>query len=100
MAEVDSKLAASLKQSKINPMSFVFVAKGNEGKLILDKKKISNKVADDAKKNCGGGHIVRGRCKHMRRGTSPTPKPPGSARSAMTSRTSWRASPSSTGRCR
>ncbi len=60
---VDAALVANIKQIKTTPMSFVFVAKGNEGKLILDKKKISNKVADDAKKNCGGGNIVRGRCK-------------------------------------
>ena len=62
MPQVDAKLAASLKQAKIGPMSFVFVAKGNEGKLLVDKKKISPKDAADAKKECGGGMIFRGRC--------------------------------------
>lgn len=60
---VDAKLVANLKQVKSTPMSFVFVAKGNEGMLLLDKKKISNKDADEAKKSCGGGQIIRGRCR-------------------------------------
>jgi hypothetical protein len=63
MADIDSKLAASLKQAKTNPMFFVFVAKGNEGKLLVDKKKISPKDAGDAKKECGGGIIYKGRCR-------------------------------------
>ena len=63
MADVDSKLAASLKLAKNNPMFFVFVAQGNEGKLLLDKKKISPKDAVEAKKECGGGTIYKGRCK-------------------------------------
>jgi hypothetical protein len=63
MAEVDAKLAASLKQAKTNTMSFVFVAKGNEGKLLVDKKKISPKDAAEAKKECGGGTIYKGRCR-------------------------------------
>lgn len=62
MADVDSKLAASLRQAKANPMFFVFVAKGTEGKLLLDKKKISPKDASDAKKALGGGTIFKGRC--------------------------------------
>src|SRR5262249_30784021 len=62
MAEVDSKLVAALKQAKTTPMFFVFVAKGNEGKLLVDKKKISPKDAADAKKACGGGTIYKGRC--------------------------------------
>src|SRR5205823_6260996 len=39
------------------------VAKGTEGKLLVDKKKISPKDAADAKKECGGGIIYKGRCK-------------------------------------
>jgi hypothetical protein len=62
MAQVDAKLVASLKQAKTNTMSFVFVAKGNEGKLLVDKKKISPKDAAEAKKECGGGTIYKGRC--------------------------------------
>src|ERR1700692_3383050 len=62
MAGVDAKLADSLKHAKTTPMSFVFVAKGNEGKLLVDKKKVSPKDADAAKKACGGGIIYKGRC--------------------------------------
>ena len=63
MADVDAKLAASLKQAKTTLMYFVFVAKGNEGKLLVDKKRISPKDAAEAKKECGGGTIFKGRCK-------------------------------------
>jgi len=63
MADVDAKLAASLKQAKTSTMFFVFVAKGNEGKLLVDKKKISPKDAAEAKKECGGGTIYKGRCR-------------------------------------
>ncbi len=62
MAGVDAKLADSLKHAKTNPMFFTFVAKGNEGKLLVDKKKINAKDADTAKKACGGGTIYKGRC--------------------------------------
>ena len=62
MADVDSDLASSLRQAKSKPMFFVFVAKGTEGKLLVDKKKISPKGASDAKKECGGGTVYQGRC--------------------------------------
>src|ERR1019366_2138823 len=57
-----SALATSLKQAKTKPMFFAFVAKGTEGKLLVDKKKISPKAAAEAKKECGGGTIYQGRC--------------------------------------
>src|SRR5262245_13557520 len=63
MAQVDAKLAAALKQAKTNPMFFVFVANGNEGKLLVDRNKINSKDADAAKKKCGGGTVHWGRCK-------------------------------------
>ena len=63
MAQVDAKLTAALKQAKTKPMCFVFVAKGNEGKLVVDKQKINAKVATEAKKQCGGGTLHKGRCK-------------------------------------
>ena len=62
MADVDTNLAASLRQAKTKPMFFIFVAKGTEGKLLVDKKKISPKAASDARKECGGGTIFKGRC--------------------------------------
>src|SRR5262245_8273876 len=63
MAQVDAKLTGALKQARTNPMFFVFVAKGREGKLLVDKKKINSKDADEAKKKCGGGTLHKGRCK-------------------------------------
>ena len=62
MPDVDSKLASSLRQAKSKPMFFVLVAAGTEGKLLVDKKKISAKEATDAKKECGGGIVYKGRC--------------------------------------
>jgi hypothetical protein len=59
----DKELLASVKLAKTRPMYFAFVAKGNDGKLLMDKKKIPPKVADDAKKACGGGTIYVGRAK-------------------------------------
>jgi hypothetical protein len=59
----DPKLTAALKQAKTSPMFFVFIAKGNEGKLLVDKNKINPKDADDAKKKCGGGTLHTGRCR-------------------------------------
>ena len=43
-------------------MFFALVAKGSEGKLLVDKKNISAKETADAKKECGGGTIYKGRC--------------------------------------
>jgi len=62
MAQVDAKLVSSLKLAKSSPMFFAFIAKGQEGKLLVDKRKISAKDAAEAKKECGGGSIVKGRC--------------------------------------
>jgi len=36
-------------------MFFVCVAEGDEGRLLVDKKKINSKDADEAKKKCGDG---------------------------------------------
>ena len=63
MSEVDAKLAAALRQARTNSLAFVFVAKGSEGKLLVDKNKVSLKDVADAKKACGGGTIYKGRCK-------------------------------------
>src|SRR5262249_25067466 len=63
MAEVDAKLLAALKQARTSPMFFAFVANGNEGKLLVEKKKINPKEAAEIKKECGGGTIYKGRCK-------------------------------------
>jgi len=40
-------------------MFFAFVAKGTEGKLLVDKKKISLKDATDAKKEIAADHLTR-----------------------------------------
>jgi hypothetical protein len=60
MAE-DKELAANLKVAKTKPMFFAVIAKGNEGKLLVDKKKILSKICADAKKQLGGGTIFSGR---------------------------------------
>src|ERR1043165_505814 len=65
MPDVDTELVSLLRQAKKTPMSFVFVAKGTEGKLLLNKKKISAKEANEAKKECGGGTIYQGRCQEQ-----------------------------------
>jgi len=58
----DTLLANALKQAKTKPMSFAFVAKGAEGKLLVNKIKIPPKDTADAKKSLGGGTIFKGRC--------------------------------------
>ncbi len=62
MAKDQAHLVAALKQVRNTPMSFVFVAKGNEGRLLLDKKKVAPKDAADARKELGGGTVFKGRC--------------------------------------
>ena len=58
----NAELTNALKAAKTKPMSFAFVAKGSEGRLLVDKKKIPPKDVDAAKKECGGGTIYKGRC--------------------------------------
>src|SRR5690349_10385202 len=62
MPTVDSDLASALRQAKTKRMFFALIAKGLDGKLLVDKKKISAKEIADAKKECGGGTVYRGRC--------------------------------------
>ncbi len=62
MSADQAQLAASLKQAKSKPMFFAFVAKGTEGKLLVEKNKVPAKDTAQAKKDCGGGTIFQGRC--------------------------------------
>jgi hypothetical protein len=63
MAEIDTQLAAALKQAKGKPMSFAFVAKGPaDGKLLVSKGKVAAKQVTEAKAKLGGGTLWRGRC--------------------------------------
>ena len=63
MAEVDTKLAATLRQAKSTPMHFAFVAKGaSDGTLLAAKIKVPAKQVNEAKAELGGGLIWRGRC--------------------------------------
>ena len=62
MPDIDSELLANLRQAKKKPMFFAFIAKGGEGKLLVDKKKIPKKDIAEAKKACGGGIIYSGNC--------------------------------------
>lgn len=62
MADIDSDLLLALKQAKSKKMFFAFIPKGSEGKLIVSKKKIPQKVVAEAKKEVGGGTAVTGKC--------------------------------------
>src|ERR1043165_8239007 len=57
-----AELASALKQAKKKPMFFAFIAKGTDGVLMVDKKKIPQKEIAAAKKEGGGGTIFTGRC--------------------------------------
>jgi hypothetical protein len=57
-----AQLSTALKQAKTIPMRFAFVAKGAEGRLLVEKKKVPAKEVANAKKECGGGTIFAGRC--------------------------------------
>jgi len=59
MADLKSTLREALKK----PMYFALAAKGSEGTLLADKKKIPAKEIDQAKKACRGGSLFKGRCK-------------------------------------
>ena len=63
MAKVDVELAASIKQAKLKPMFFAFVANGPKGKLLLAKTKVPAREEEEAKSELGGGKTIRGRCK-------------------------------------
>jgi len=55
-------LKSSLREAQKKPMFFAFVAKGTEGKLLVEKTKIPPKETAEATKACGGGTIFQGRC--------------------------------------
>jgi hypothetical protein len=62
MAQIDTELAAALKQARKAPMSFAYVAKGAEGKLLVARKRPPAKEVAETKKEIGGGTVFRGRC--------------------------------------
>jgi hypothetical protein len=62
MPAESTDLVSALKIAKTKPMCFAFVAKGNDGKLLVEKKRVPPKEAEAAKKECGGGTIYTGRC--------------------------------------
>jgi tetratricopeptide (TPR) repeat protein len=63
MPDIDAELAASLKAAKSGTMFFAVVAKGaNDGALLLSRSAVpANRIAE-AKKKCGGGTLLKGRC--------------------------------------
>lgn len=64
MPAIDRDLAAALKLALKNPMRFALVLKGpGEGTLVVSKKAIPVGVVAQAKKELGGGLVVRGRCR-------------------------------------
>jgi hypothetical protein len=67
MPDVDTKLAASLRQArnatKDAPLWFAFVAKGTaDGVLLVSLKKVPTKEINEAKASSGGKQVYRGRC--------------------------------------
>jgi hypothetical protein len=62
MTMPDAALAAALKQANVRKLSFAFIAKGPDGKLIVSQGKISPQQLTEALKAAGGGIVVRGKC--------------------------------------
>ncbi len=63
MSKIDRDLAAALKQAKTKPMNFALVMKApGEGTLIVSKNKVPSQAIADAKKQIGGGQLIKGRC--------------------------------------
>jgi peptidoglycan hydrolase-like protein with peptidoglycan-binding domain len=63
VANIDSKLAAALKQARHTRMNFIFVANGSsQAKLVLSKKPLTAKEVADVKRAVGSGTIFKGRC--------------------------------------
>jgi hypothetical protein len=60
--DVDADLAAALKLAKARKMFFAFVPKGTDGTLIVSRTKIPPKQIAEAKKEMGGGTLVKGQC--------------------------------------
>src|SRR4051812_29045803 len=58
----DPKLTSTLRDALKKPISFAFVANGNDGSLLADKKKVPAAEATAARKELGGGTIIKGRC--------------------------------------
>jgi hypothetical protein len=63
MSTMDRELAAALKLAKTRAMNFAFVSKSpGQGRLIVCKDRINPKMIDEARKQLGGGQILKGRC--------------------------------------
>src|SRR5690242_5628481 len=62
MPDIDTKLAAKLRQAMSATMRFAFIAKGNDGKLLVEKVKVPAKDITQAKQDVGGGNVFDGRC--------------------------------------
>ena len=63
MPEINHELATALKLAKTRAMQFAFVTKSpSEGTLLVSKNKIQAKAIAEAKKELGGGQIIKGRC--------------------------------------
>ncbi len=70
MPTLETELATALRAARTKRMFFALIAKGLDGKLLVDKKKIPAKEIADAKKECGGSTIYRGRCLGEDNGTT------------------------------
>src|SRR5262245_53734926 len=61
MGVKNEPLEKALKGCKGKKMHFAFVPKGNEGQLIVTKRKVPDKDVTATKKEIGGGNPVRGK---------------------------------------
>src|ERR1700722_10996364 len=64
MPGIDGDSVTVLKDAKSGKrVFFALVSKGStEGHLVAKKSKVSPKKIDDAKRECGGGAVLQGRC--------------------------------------
>jgi len=58
----DTELATALKQARMRKMFFAIIFKGTDAKLIVSRRKIEPREIDKAKKEIGGGTLVKGMC--------------------------------------
>src|SRR5262245_58204225 len=82
MSKLDQDLAGALKRAKTKPMYFALVLKApGEGTLIVNKDPVKPAAIAEAKKDLGGGQIIKGRCSGDKDGqlVFETPKDPPAA---------------------
>src|SRR5438477_259829 len=62
MTMPDAELATALKEANVRKLSFAFIYKGGDGKLIASRVEISPKQIAEAQRALGGGFVIAGKC--------------------------------------